>query len=180
MAGNLTVTIRQLPGPFFFLNCSAFLYRHFGHLISNTCKSFQSSASKFLSCDIGKERGTLCLQGYRLSLRRVRNSLDTNQGWQIINPDILPYFKRFGKAVAKKDYYLQLAMTRTSASMEPDSCRSDFRQPTPGTLTEKFDVHVTVHSRHSEGKEPTRCDKVCSFIASTCFGHQYAHHQEYN
>jgi hypothetical protein len=23
-------------------------------------------------------------------------------------------------------------------------------------------------------------DKVCSFIASTCFGHQYAHHQEYN
>jgi hypothetical protein len=32
---------------------------------------------------------------------------------------------------------------------------------------------------HSEGKEPTRCDKVCSFIASTCFGHQYAHHQEY-
>jgi hypothetical protein len=29
-----------------------------------------------------------------------------------------------------------------------------------------------------KGKEPTRCDKVCSFIASTCFGHQYAHHQE--
>jgi hypothetical protein len=26
-----------------------------------------------------------------------------------------------------------------------------------------FDVHVTVHRRHSEGKEPTRCDKVCSF-----------------
>jgi hypothetical protein len=26
-----------------------------------------------------------------------------------------------------------------------------------------FDVHVTVHRRHSEGKEPTRCDKVqCS------------------
>jgi hypothetical protein len=24
----------------------------------------------------------------------------------------------------------------------------------------KFDVHVTVHRRHSEGKEPTRCDKV--------------------
>jgi hypothetical protein len=30
---------------------------------------------------------------------------------------------------------------------------------------------------HSEAKEPTRCDKVCSF---TCFGQQYAHHQEYN
>jgi hypothetical protein len=33
---------------------------------------------------------------------------------------------------------------------------------------------------HCEGKELTRCDKVRSFIASTCFGHQYAHHQEYN
>jgi hypothetical protein len=43
----------------------------------------------------------------------------------------------------------------------------------------RFDVHVTVHRRHSEGKEPTRCDRVCSFIASTCFGHQYSHHQEY-
>jgi hypothetical protein len=43
-----------------------------------------------------------------------------------------------------------------------------------------FDVHVPVHRRHSEGKEPTRCDKVSSFIASTCFGHQYAHHQEDN
>jgi hypothetical protein len=32
----------------------------------------------------------------------------------------------------------------------------------------------------SEGKDPTGCDKVCSFIASTCFEHQYAHHQEYN
>jgi hypothetical protein len=31
-----------------------------------------------------------------------------------------------------------------------------------------------------KGKEPTRCNKVCSFIALTCFGHQYAHHQEYN
>jgi hypothetical protein len=31
-----------------------------------------------------------------------------------------------------------------------------------------------------KGKEPSRCDKVCSFIASTCFGHQYAHHQKYN
>jgi hypothetical protein len=31
-----------------------------------------------------------------------------------------------------------------------------------------------------KGKEPTRCDRVCSVIASTCFGHQYAHHQEYN
>jgi hypothetical protein len=38
-----------------------------------------------------------------------------------------------------------------------------------------FDVPVTVHRRHSEGKEPTRCDKV-----AVCFGHQYAHHQEYN
>jgi hypothetical protein len=43
-----------------------------------------------------------------------------------------------------------------------------------------FDVYVTVHRRHSEGKEPSRCDKVCSFYASTCFGHQYAHHHEYN
>jgi hypothetical protein len=32
---------------------------------------------------------------------------------------------------------------------------------------------------HSEGKEPTTYDNVCSFIALTCFGHQYAHHQEY-
>jgi hypothetical protein len=47
-------------------------------------------------------------------------------------------------------------------------------------MASTFDVDVTVHRRHSEGKEPTRCDKVCSFIASTCFGHQYAHHQEYN
>jgi hypothetical protein len=30
-----------------------------------------------------------------------------------------------------------------------------------------------------KGKEPTRCDKVCSFIASTCFGHQYAPYQEF-
>jgi hypothetical protein len=43
-----------------------------------------------------------------------------------------------------------------------------------------FDVRVTVHRRHSEGKEPTRCYKICSFIASTCFGHQYAHRREYN
>jgi hypothetical protein len=28
-----------------------------------------------------------------------------------------------------------------------------------------FDVHVTVHCRYSEGKEPTRCNNVCSFIA---------------
>jgi hypothetical protein len=48
------------------------------------------------------------------------------------------------------------------------------------TCLHPFDVHVTVHRRHSESKEPTICDKVCSFIASTCFGHQYAHHQEYN
>jgi hypothetical protein len=27
-------------------------------------------------------------------------------------------------------------------------------------------VHVTVRRRQSDGKEPTRCDKVCSFIAS--------------
>jgi hypothetical protein len=31
-----------------------------------------------------------------------------------------------------------------------------------------------------KGKEPTRCDKICSFIASIRFGHQLAHHQEYN
>jgi hypothetical protein len=31
-----------------------------------------------------------------------------------------------------------------------------------------------------KGKEPTRCDKICSFIASTCFGQQHAHHEEYN
>jgi hypothetical protein len=47
-------------------------------------------------------------------------------------------------------------------------------------LTNNSDIHVTVNRRHSEGKEPTRCDTVCSFIASTCFGHQYVHHQEYN
>jgi hypothetical protein len=28
-------------------------------------------------------------------------------------------------------------------------------------------VHVSVQRSQSEGKEPTRCDKVCSFIAST-------------
>jgi hypothetical protein len=43
-----------------------------------------------------------------------------------------------------------------------------------------FYVHVTMHRWHSEGKEPNTSNKVCSFIASTCFGHQYAHHQEYN
>jgi hypothetical protein len=32
----------------------------------------------------------------------------------------------------------------------------------------KFDVHVSVHHRHSEGKEPTRCDKVCSFCSFYC------------
>jgi hypothetical protein len=32
-----------------------------------------------------------------------------------------------------------------------------------------FDVHVTVHRRHSEGKEPTRCDKVCSFYCLNMF-----------
>jgi hypothetical protein len=32
-----------------------------------------------------------------------------------------------------------------------------------------FDVHVTVHTRQGEGKESTRCDKVCSFIASYIF-----------
>jgi hypothetical protein len=42
-----------------------------------------------------------------------------------------------------------------------------------------FDVRVTLHRRHSEGKEPTRCEKVCSFIASTCFGHLYVRRQEY-
>src|SRR5215510_13563417 len=28
-------------------------------------------------------------------------------------------------------------------------------------------------------KRPTRCDKLLIFIHSTCFGHHYAHHQEY-
>jgi hypothetical protein len=36
------------------------------------------------------------------------------------------------------------------------------------------------YTQHSGGKEPTRFDNVCSSIPSTCFGHQYAHHQEYN
>jgi hypothetical protein len=31
-----------------------------------------------------------------------------------------------------------------------------------------------------KGKELTRCDEVRTFIASTCFGHQYAHHHKYN
>jgi hypothetical protein len=43
-----------------------------------------------------------------------------------------------------------------------------------------FDVCVTVHRRHSEGKDRLDATKyVCSFIVSTCFGHQYAHLQEY-
>jgi hypothetical protein len=29
----------------------------------------------------------------------------------------------------------------------------------------KFEIHVTVHRRHSEGKEPTRWDKICSFYS---------------
>jgi hypothetical protein len=33
----------------------------------------------------------------------------------------------------------------------------------------QFDVHVTVHRRHSEGKEPNRCDKVCSFYCLNMF-----------
>jgi dienelactone hydrolase len=32
-------------------------------------------------------------------------------------------------------------------------------KPSSGRTTVKFDVYVTVHRRHSEGKEPTRCDK---------------------
>jgi hypothetical protein len=32
-----------------------------------------------------------------------------------------------------------------------------------------FDVHMTVHRRHSEGKEPTRCDKACSFYCLNMF-----------
>jgi hypothetical protein len=32
-----------------------------------------------------------------------------------------------------------------------------------------FAVPVTVHCRHSEGKEPTRCDKVCSFYCLNMF-----------
>jgi hypothetical protein len=37
-------------------------------------------------------------------------------------------------------------------------------------------IHATneEHIQLVKSKEPTRCDKVCSFIASTCFGHQYA------
>jgi hypothetical protein len=31
--------------------------------------------------------------------------------------------------------------------------------------------------RNSEAKGQTICYKGSSFIASTCFGHQYAHHQ---
>jgi hypothetical protein len=33
----------------------------------------------------------------------------------------------------------------------------------------KYDVHVTLHRRHSEGKEPTICDKVCSFYCLNMF-----------
>jgi hypothetical protein len=36
--------------------------------------------------------------------------------------------------------------------------------PTSGKHHSWFDVHVTVHRRHSEVKEPTRCDKVCSWL----------------
>jgi hypothetical protein len=35
-----------------------------------------------------------------------------------------------------------------------------------------IDVHVTVHRSHCEGKEPSRCDRVCSFayfVASSWF-----------
>jgi hypothetical protein len=32
-----------------------------------------------------------------------------------------------------------------------------------------FDVHVTVHRRHSEGKEPTKCDKVGGFYFLNMF-----------
>jgi hypothetical protein len=32
-----------------------------------------------------------------------------------------------------------------------------------------FDVHVTVHRRHSEGKEPTRGNEVCSFYCRNMF-----------
>jgi hypothetical protein len=34
-----------------------------------------------------------------------------------------------------------------------------------------------VNKNENEGKEPTRCNKLCSFIASTCFRHRYGHHQ---
>jgi hypothetical protein len=50
-------------------------------------------------------------------------------------------------------------------------CRHVDESQTP---LDTFDDRLAVHRRHSEGKEPTRCDGVCSFIVSTCFGHQYA------
>jgi hypothetical protein len=46
--------------------------------------------------------------------------------------------------------------------------------------THVIDATNEEHIQLVKGKEPTRCKNVCSFIASTCFGHQYAHHQEYN
>jgi hypothetical protein len=52
-----------------------------------------------------------------------------------------------------------------------------------GGLKLNFDVHVTVHRKIRQGKEPTRCityGVYSVFFSSTCFGHQYAHHQEYN
>jgi hypothetical protein len=36
--------------------------------------------------------------------------------------------------------------------------------PTSGKHHSWYDVRVTVHRRQSEGKEPTRCDKVCSWF----------------
>jgi hypothetical protein len=38
-------------------------------------------------------------------------------------------------------------------------------------ILDKFYFHVTVHRRHSEGKEPTRCDKVVGSLPSLNIRH---------
>jgi hypothetical protein len=75
----------------------------------------------------------------------------------------------------------------TGGNIVTDDCCHDWREipqcPCKCSVQTMFDVHVTVHRKIGYGSEPTRCDKegvLFSFLSSTCFGHQYAHHQEYN
>jgi hypothetical protein len=48
-------------------------------------------------------------------------------------------------------------------------CPGETNDQLPNYMSVDFDVLVTVHRRHSEGKEPTRCDKVCSFYCLHMF-----------
>jgi hypothetical protein len=73
------------------------------------------------------------------------------------------------------DYLPREPRTLTSPVQEKDK---SFEFKFDIALLMRTFIYSQVISGLVKGKEPTRCDKACSFIASTCFGHQYAHYQE--